>query len=216
MRSFPALVTAELVKDGITICHLFKLESTITYRWTDCDQDIYLDSWWSNKNLKFSDFQFDLSAKIPSVSWNFPNADKWFSDMVLAGEIKGKPFTIYRILIDRNLQVIGYASESEITPFFRGMIDQIPEMDRLDARASAVSHRITERGIGPKGDFSGLCWKVFKSVHCTYAGAETWCDFTKGRCVALNNAINFGGWEYISDLSTKEIYWGRRTKNWGK
>jgi hypothetical protein len=39
-----------------------------------------------------------------------------------------------------------------------------------------------------------------------------WCDLTPGRCIALNNRINFGGFYYIPELAQKEFWWGQVQK----
>ena len=44
---------------------------------------------------------------------------------------------------------------------------------------------------------------------------ETACDYSKPRCVELNNADNFGGFSHIHELAQKEIWWGIKQKVWG-
>lgn len=41
--------------------------------------------------------------------------------------------------------------------------------------------------------FDRICQWEFKGPECGYAGAETSCDHTDERCVALGNFANFGG-----------------------
>lgn len=44
---------------------------------------------------------------------------------------------------------------------------------------------------------------------CRYAGAETWCDRSWDRCLALSNTINFGGKRWLPGLVGKQISWGQ-------
>lgn len=41
------------------------------------------------------------------------------------------------------------------------------------------------------------------------------CNLSAERCVELNNRDNFGGFIYISELQTKEFWWGSKQKIWG-
>jgi len=270
MRSFPALVTTELAKTNLILCHLFKLVATSTYRWTDCDQDVYFDgNYWYRRALQFHDFKGEMSGEIPSFAFEMPNVNRWVSNLALSEDLRNKEFTIYQVCLDRNLKVIGYATESDIDPIFRGVIDSPTDIDRETARIQVVSHRISERGIGPKRNHSPKCQWIFKNTStkvlgtdantytcirdiinhaanrpitggswatywtlagsggiawvagarsqagtCRYEGAETWCDYTKARCVTLGNFNNFGGDEFISDLADKQVYWGQKVKSW--
>ncbi len=225
MRVLPDSVLTELAKEVMVICHLFKLEATATYQWTDYDQSVHFASnYWLNKGIVFDDFEYNLSAEVPSLTFTYPNADKAFSDIALAQDLRNKPFSIYRVMLNSSLGVIGYTTEAELDDdaVFKGFIDQIPQMDRLNARVSVVGHRITEGGLGPGRTHSGMCWKKFKSTECTYVDGtihpadDSWCDQSKSRCKTLLNAVNFGGWEYISELVDKELMWGSRVKNWSK
>lgn len=221
MRVLPASVLTEIAKEEMMICHLFKLVATATYRWTDCDQDVYFASnYWYTKGIIFDDFEYTLSAEVPSLTFSYPNADKAFSTIALAEDLRGKAFTIYRVLLNSSLGVIGCAAESELDIVFQGFVDQIPGMNRLDAKITVVGHRITEGGLGPRRTHSGMCWKKFLSTECGYVDGtihpadDSWCDKSKTRCATLLNAVNFGGWEYIAKLADEELYWGARVKNW--
>lgn len=43
---------------------------------------------------------------------------------------------------------------------------------------------------------------------CRYSGAETWCDGSPDRCLALANRVNFGGFPYLTALQDAKFYWG--------
>lgn len=42
----------------------------------------------------------------------------------------------------------------------------------------------------------------------------TSCDLSEDRCTALNNQDNFGGFSFISELQTKEYWWGSKQRIW--
>ena len=46
---------------------------------------------------------------------------------------------------------------------------------------------------------------------CRYNGAETWCDRSFPRCLALNNWFNFRGFRYLPGLIGKKVIWGQAT-----
>lgn len=63
----------------------------------------------------------------------------------------------------------------------------------------------------------GAAWSsgsLYRPGGCRYAAAETWCDKTPERCLALSNYANFGGFKYISELASGEIWWGQKQKIW--
>jgi len=180
MRPLPALVydpdldTGELANTNLMIRHLFKLVATATYKWTDADQNVYFDgTFWNRIGLDFGSFIFEISGGIPSLSFEIPNVSKWFSDIALGEDLRNKVFKIYRVMLDRNLKVIGYATEADMEPIFSGFIDSIPDTDRETGRVEVVSHRITEKGIGPRRGHSPECEWVFKDTSSKVIGTDT-------------------------------------------
>ena len=115
--------------------------------------------------------------------------------------------------------MIGSTTEAELVTngavIFDGKIDNI-EFDRKEANISLISHLCDWEVICPRRVHSPTCPWVFKGTECGYSGAETWCDFTKSRCVELSNQANFGGFEYIGSLMNQVPYWGEREKFWLK
>jgi hypothetical protein len=58
---------------------------------------------------------------------------------------------------------------------------------------------------------SGVPWTEmdwYLQGTCRYTGAETWCDFSWERCLALGNTIHFEGRRWLTDLQDKKIWWG--------
>jgi hypothetical protein len=63
--------------------------------------------------------------------------------------------------------------------------------------------------LTPRHIYGAECRATFKSTRCGYVGAETWCDHSWERCIALNNKINFRGLRWLPYLIDKQIWWGR-------
>jgi len=55
--------------------------------------------------------------------------------------------------------------------------------------------------------------KCYLKVSNTVAGVS--CNLSEDRCFELNNQDNFGGFSFISELQTKEYWWGTKQRIWG-
>lgn len=165
MRTFPALYSAEIVKEAFKICHLFKIELTSTYRWTDFSEDIYFDSqWWTKKDIKFDSAQLSLDSKVDSTTLLFTNIDKAMSDIILGERIAGKPITVYRLVIDKNLNSIGATTEADAPVLFLGKLDRA-EGNRRRLSIQCYNHFIYWQKQTPRRRFSVNCgWQSFKDV----------------------------------------------------
>ena len=214
MRTLPALVTAELLKDAIMLRHLFKLVGATTRYWTDCDQNVYFAGhWWEARGITFDSTTSALETDAETISVKIDNVGDWFSDIALAENLQKKAFYIYYVALDKNLDVVGCTVEADLPIIFDGFIDAM-DIDRKEAVIDVISFFVTFRVLTPRRMHLTTCWKTFKSTECAYAGAETWCDKSKSRCVTLLKTDNFGGFEYISELVDGQFYWGRRQKVW--
>ncbi len=222
MRSLPALVTAEVIKEAHFQRHLIKLVASTTHYWTDCDYKIYFDSkYWAASGISFSDLTSAIDQAVGTGSLTIPNADKVFSDLALSEDLRNKAFTIWRVWLTNSLGVIGATDEGDLSEqiVFDGVTDNLG-FDRKTGQINLVSLGIAGSVTTPRRVFEGTCpWTRiggFKGTWCAYAGAETWCDGSKARCVALSNLVNYGGWEQIAELQNEEMRWGGRVKTWSK
>lgn len=165
MRTFPALYSTEIAKEAFRVCHLFKLELTSTYRWTDFSDDIYFDSnWWTRKDVKFDAAQLSLDSKVDSTTLLFTNVDKAMTDLVLGEKIAGKPVTIYRHVIDKNLDPIGTTGEADSIILFYGKLDRA-EGNRRRLSIQCFNHFIYWQKKTPRRRFSVNCgWASFKDT----------------------------------------------------
>ena len=203
MKGLPAELTAELVKEYHAISHLFELSFSTVYRWTDADIDIYYNGlWWTSKGISFDSASFSASPKVDNIEFLIDNVGLGISGIVMNEEIRGKECVIYRVALDRNMSVLG------LTKLFVGFVDAI-EIDGKKARFSVYNHFIRWKMSTPRRLHSPTCSWTFKGEECTYSGAETWCDHSWERCVALANKLNFGGFRWLPFLTDKQIWWGR-------
>jgi len=228
MRTLPLAIFNPGAGTGVLLAeahfqrHLFKLVATATHYWTDCDQDIYFDSkYWYASGIQYSDLSYAIDQSLTTGNLTIPNADKVFSNLSLAEDLRNKAFTIWRVWLDNSLNVIGATIEADLSNqiVFDGVTDNLGS-DRATGKINIASLGIAGGVMTPRRVFEPNCpWTRiggFKGTWCAYAGAETWCDGSKARCLVLSNQIHFGGWEYISYLQTQDIYWCRRSKTWGK
>lgn len=61
------------------------------------------------------------------------------------------------------------------------------------------------------GGSGGVTWLEgdwYLQGTCRYSGAETWCDRSWERCLALGNTIHFEGRRWLTNLQDKKIWWG--------
>lgn len=203
MKGLPAELTVELVKEYHAISHLFELSFSITYHWTDADIDVYYGgTWWTSKGVSFDSASFSASPKVDNIEFNVDNVDLSVSTLVMAEEVRGKPCTIYRVALDKNMTVLGS------TKLFVGFVDGI-EIDGKRGRFSIYNHFIRWKMSTPRRIHQATCMWTFKGSQCSYVGAETWCDHSWERCVTLTNKVNFGGFKWLPFLVDKNVWWGR-------
>lgn len=217
MKSLPSAITDELIKEVAWIRHLYKLSATATYRWTDADQDIYFNgNWYYAREIVWQNVDYSMTSDVPTVQFTITDINGALKDTALAEDLRRKPFMIYRVLLNSSLGVIGSTSETVGLPIvFDGKVDNIT-FDRKEAQFSIISHMVDWEILCPRRIHSPTCQWVFKGSECGYSDGETWCDFTKTRCIALGRETNFGGCEYISQLADKDVNWGQKIKTWGK
>lgn len=184
MLSFPDDLLAELLKDVMYIAHLVTLELTSrTFRWTDADQAVYYNgNWYEPHPIKYDKISQDQTLEAAALKLTVSNVDKTFSDLVDTENIQDKPCSIYRILLTQNMAIVGTP-----TLIFYGYTDQIP-IDRMNAVIDVADELIRWQTMTPRNIHGAKCrWREFKGTECAYAGAETWCDRSKARCLSLTS-----------------------------
>lgn len=209
MRFLPTdLIGIELAKEVNCLRHLFKLAFTSGIaRYTDADIDVrYGGEWWFSRGIEFDAAKYSLSSKVDSIQFSIDNVERELSGIIMSEETRGKECTIYRVALDKNMQVIG-----EAVILFLGYLDAI-EIDNQRARFEVYNHFIRWKMMTPRRFHQATCMWTFKSTYCGYSDGETWCDHSWERCVALGRKLNFGGFRWLPSLIGKQIWWGRSPK----
>lgn len=208
MKTFPYELTKEFQKEAIHIIHFVTIIATNTYRWTDCDQDIYSSNWYKSKGLKFSPSTPSINSEIEAIELEIDNVDKFISNLVLSENMRGKEFTLYRALLDDSNHIVG-----ETIFLFAGYTDEI-KITKKRGNIKVFNEMIKWKTLTPRRIYSPTCQWIFTGIECAYAGSQVACDYTKDRCKELGNYDNFGGFYYIFDMAQKEIWWGSKPKLW--
>jgi len=202
MKSFDANITAELAKEIASTFFFVDLQFAATYRYTDCDIDMYYGG------NKYSSFPFSIGnvvnsagLSVDSLELNFSNIDLAMSSLVLGEDIAGKTCILSFFMVAADYTVI------EAEELFRGMVAEW-ELTESKLRVKLVNEFVywSKRTLRT---CQASCRWGFKGTECTYAGAETWCDQSYDRCQALSNTNSFGGFRFLPSLEEKKIWWGR-------
>lgn len=208
VRSLWPEVTQELIKDVVHIQHLFTLELTsATYRWTEGANSIYYGGYWYlSKQIKFENAGITLTSQIDSITLFIANVTKTISDIILSEDVRNKEVIIQRVLLDRNLYVVG----SPATVFV-GFIDRI-RVDRKEARIEIFNHMIRWKTQTPKRLHPPTCPWIFKGIECAYNGilianpaSDTSVEFTRSAGTLNWQNVNdylgclVGGQTYLAD-----------------
>lgn len=207
---------AEVLKDVVHIAQLIKIEFTSgTEYMTDADQDIYYGSqWYTAYPITYDNFVLGQKPEESGFTLEIGNVKKKWSTLILLEEIRDKRVTISRILLGRNLEVIGIAYI-----IFLGYTDQ-GVIDKRVAKIEVYTQFIKWKTLTPRRIHQDTCtWKKFTGTECGYidgtvGGDDSWCDRTYERCTVLTNTLNYGGFRFLKDLASKEVWWGRLQKYW--
>ena len=173
-------------------------------RFTDCDiplaydGDLYVPRDFSIKNISYS-----LSKFVDQMTLEIDNLDEELTSTFVAGTPQGSTVIVSVIVLDSDLSIISSAA----TTLFEGEIG--PWGLDEEKISITVTNQFSRWNQKTLTRHSASCrWKAFKGTECTYSGAETWCDRTYSRCVALGNQANFGGFRWLPSIVDKDIWWG--------
>jgi len=116
------------------------------------------------------------------------------SRLASGNTFNGLEVTIYKVFNDALGDPANYVLE------FFGQIDGWTYEEAEDASWLTVRVRRNQGTFGkiiPRRRYKVMCPWIFKGTECGYAGAETLCDRTITRCLALGNEDNFGGFPWV-------------------
>lgn len=167
-----------------------------TYRWTDCDIPIVTSgstgapaATWSPKPFALSGISTRQAEAIASATIEFGSSDGIVSAIVLGASVGGTPIRIWQAWLD---PAAGNVISQQEQLVLSG------QLDRWELTPATVSIStaplIPLAGVRiPRRVYATTCSFQFKGPACGYAGAETECDRSIGRCTTLGNHARFGG-----------------------
>jgi len=151
--------------------------------------------------MTFDSISYSIGNIVDEAVLRLDNVDKVMTSIFVDGTSQDEDADIYVALLTSSGTEVGAVN------LFSGQVDSW-QLDEDEVRIS-VSTDFASWAQRSAALHSPSCrWKVFGGTECQYAGAESWCDRTKTRCIALDNAINFGGFPWLPSLENKEIRWG--------
>jgi len=177
------------------------------YKYTTLDVPITLaveggpDGDYVSRGFEFESINYTLSNVMDDCTLRIDNLDSVLTSVFVDGTIEETTATVYLGLLDTDNTVLGTVS------MFTGEVDSF-DLDETEVRL-VIGSIFTRWGNQAYNKHSASCrWKVFKGDECGYAGAQTWCDRSYVRCVALANTANFGGFRFLPSIENKKIWWG--------
>lgn len=215
MRVLPAIILRELAKASQRQRHFLRIavSTSKVLRFTDAGVDIFFNGkWYTARGFEYNEITKSFEAAPDSTTLSLDNVDGYWSTLVQSVDLRGSETVLFRVWLDANLDVIGASSESDLTAVLWGVWDKT-SLDQSKATVEVLDESIKSKRSRLRKHSPNCRW-IFKGTECAYAGAETWCDFTYARCVALSNQVNFGGFQWLLDLKGKEISWGGKAKQW--
>jgi len=204
MRTIDAAFLASL--EAKTLKPFFALDLDIDgthYRYTDCDVPLVVDGErYLPRGAKLEPIRYSLGTVVDSMKMQIDNLDSALTAAFVDGTPQGSTVILKLVIVE------DFIPTPVNTTLFQGIIDGW-NLDEESVSFTVASElvRWTQRTLAKH---SASCrWKEFKGTECAYAGAETWCDRSYTRCVAVGNQANFGGFRWLPSIIDKELWWGR-------
>jgi len=216
MRNFDPDMAAELLKETTQQFFMIQFGFSTPYYCTDLDIPVYYDgNKYLPRDFDLGDINYAAALSVDKLSVEIDNVDSQLSAMLLGEDVRNKWVTVYRGLI-RPAEPPTQAQEIYVAPIFQGLLDGWEDTEPK-ARIDVVNEFVLWKKKTLRLAQATCPW-TFKGEECAYSGAETWCDQSYERCVALGNNLGtggvggFGGFRFLPAISEKEIWWGRTPK----
>ncbi len=204
MRSWPADVITQLEAEGYRPHHLVAFDFSTPLRYTNCDIPLsYGGDLYNPRPFIVPEISYSIESSVDKIVLEIDMADR---DATLLEEfVGGTPGDtttyLYLQVLDTDMQ------EISTTTLFQGKIDSYDYSSSILRISVASFHSLWNKKSMEKS--TPTCRRNFKQADCGYAGAETWCDRSWGRCTVLANTDRFNGFRFLPDLEDKVIWWGR-------
>ena len=161
--------------------------------------EIYYPRWFEVEAVKYS--MVDI---VDQMQVEIDNLDYEMTPAFVGSTPRGDAMEYRQVLLSDT----GFVIAGSIL-VFQGEIDSYTlDEETIKMTATSQFHAWGQRTLARHS--SSCRWKEFKGTECGYAGDVSWCDRTYGRCQEVGNSANFGGFRFLPDLISAEIWWGRR------
>jgi len=229
MKTFDSAIVSEIAKENLKPFFMIELQLDTTVRWNDIDIDVYDDD-----ENKFSPVAFSFGSivgssnmSVESIDIEVDDTNQAVSAMLLGEDVRNKiAIMSFGVLISptvwdyfdsildfdalTNFDQMVVAGSIEYQELFRGIIGEWELYEDNKAKITITSEMVLWNKKCLRPQTSSCPW-AFKgtSGECGYTGAETLCDQSYDRCLALANTDNYGGDRFLPAIVSREIWWGR-------
>lgn len=193
-------------KEYFPVCLVQFSDGSNTYRYTTLDVSmIYQTNKFESRGFQFESIKYSLGNVVDSATIVFDNHDQAMTSIFVDGVIQNNLAILYIAVLDSDGNVISVCN------IFEGQADSW-SLDEREIRlvVSTDFARWAQKSISYHS--SSCRWRVFKGDKCQYSGAESQCDRSYKRCLALGNEDNFGGFRWLPDFINRELFWGPTTE----
>ena len=171
-------------------------------RKTDCDVDLTVAGLvFESSTIRIGEVMQNAGLSVDSLDLILSTVDQSMVQTVLSQDVRGYQATIDLVAIDDDFKVVGTA------PLWRGVIDDW-DMNEQEITITVLNELFLWSKKTLRKCQASCRWE-FRGAECAYAGAETWCDQSYERCLALSNTDQFGGFRFLPAIMERDIYWGR-------
>jgi len=179
-----------------------------TWNFTDCDVPIAWNSTlFTPRGYKLGQMSFSLSKIVDSAQFSIDNLDDILTYDFVGGNPQGSAVTFRLVVLDTDYKIVGTYPDDNLLLFY-GEIDDwsMPDEGKVEITVASDLVRWHQRTLRMQS--SSCSWRAFKGTECGYSGAETTCNRSYARCVALGNSANFGGERWLPSIELANIWWG--------
>jgi len=208
MRNIDAAILAALEAEELLPFLLFELTvDTVGYYFTDCDVAlVYGGHRYEPRRFEFSDVRYSSATVVDQVTIKIDDLDNLLTGPFITGTPQGEAAVLSQVILDpADFSIVGDAR----VVYFAGTIDSWG-LAADSAKTITLTNKLAQWNRMTGNLHPSSCrYKQFKEAPCNYAGDALECDRSYTRCQELGNTANYGGFRWLPDLETKELWWGR-------
>lgn len=229
MRNIDADMVTEIAKEVTSTFFLLEYQLDSTYYYTDRDVPIFYGGHkYEPLAFDFGSLVYASNMSVDRVTINIDNVELWLSAFLLGEDVRNKTAVLSFGCMGENViewdEGVAWSDVADtaewyqnyyyiigVIELFRGFIGDW-ELSEIRARLTQVNEFILWKKKTLRICQASCPW-IFvndgSGEYCRYNGAESWCDQSYNRCLALGNNANFGGFRFLPAISERQIWWGR-------